>query len=589
MGKQSTISEKWLKASILGTTWAASEIVFGSFLHNLRVPFSGNILTAVGLVIMISASYKWKERGLFWRAGLICALMKSMSPSAIIFGPMVAIFTESLLLEGSVRLLGRTWAGFVVGSVLAMSWTLIQKILNLLLFYGAGLIDVYYNLLHMAEKQLNIQTDMSWAPLYLLLVIEIILGVVSATIGIRAGHSLQKNTKLWTEEEVKFKGRIPSKNKKHDFSYSLWWLLLNFILIIGLLVLINLSSIWIWPLAVLLVAAIWVQRYKNALRRLYKPGFWVTFIAISMLSALAFSNMQGSSNPWAHGLITGLQMNFRAVVIILGFAALGRELYNPKIYSYFQKSSYRQFYLALELAFDSIPQVIAQLPVAKKFFQDPLMSIRRVIALSEIQLERFQASLNRQARFFFLTGDIAEGKSTKLKEIATTLQEKGMEVYGFYAERILNNGITEGYQAVNIRTSVKYAYMHLGTFDHTENVGRFHLVEKPFKEALDSIQPEHVPSDALVVIDEIGNLELKDRGWSFGIKRLMENNHPYFLMVCRKNIVHSFVHKWFIKNFKVYHLNEHQASDIAQDILNQITDSAPNNFQQHSKTQINYE
>jgi len=73
--------------------------VLGSFLHNLKVPFSGNILTAIGIIILISVSYIWKEKGLFWRAGLICAIMKTMSPSAVIFGPMIAIFSEAMLLE----------------------------------------------------------------------------------------------------------------------------------------------------------------------------------------------------------------------------------------------------------------------------------------------------------------------------------------------------------------------------------------------------------------------------------------------------------------------------------------------------------
>ena len=119
------LSEKWIKASIAGTIWAASEIVLGSFLHNLRVPFTGNILTAIGLVILISISYTWTDKGLFWRAGLICALMKTMSPSTMIFGPMIAIFTESLLLELSVRLLGKTIPGYIIGSMLAMSWVLV--------------------------------------------------------------------------------------------------------------------------------------------------------------------------------------------------------------------------------------------------------------------------------------------------------------------------------------------------------------------------------------------------------------------------------------------------------------------------------
>lgn len=122
-----SLNERWIKASIVGTIWAASEIVLGSFLHNLRVPFSGNILTVIGIVILISISYTWTDQGLFWRAGLICALMKTVSPSAVIFGPMIAIFTEAFLLELSIRILGRTLAGYAIGSMLAMSWVLVRK------------------------------------------------------------------------------------------------------------------------------------------------------------------------------------------------------------------------------------------------------------------------------------------------------------------------------------------------------------------------------------------------------------------------------------------------------------------------------
>ena len=122
------LSEKWIKASIVGTIWAASEIVLGSFLHNLKVPFSGNVLTGIGIVILISLGSTWRENGLFWRAGLICAIMKTISPSAVIFGPMIAILSESLLLELSVRLFGRTLLGFALGAVLAMTWNLFQRI-----------------------------------------------------------------------------------------------------------------------------------------------------------------------------------------------------------------------------------------------------------------------------------------------------------------------------------------------------------------------------------------------------------------------------------------------------------------------------
>jgi hypothetical protein len=184
------LNNKWVKASVVGTVWAASEIVFGSFLHNLRIPFCGNVLTAIGLIILISFAYTFKEKGIFWRAGLICALLKTLSPSAVIFGPIIAIFTEAVLLENAVLILGRTYAGFIVGSVLAMSWNLVQKILSYILFYGFDIIEIYKGLVKIAEKQLNYNFDLLWTPIIILLSAYAVFGIVAAIIGIRVGKKI---------------------------------------------------------------------------------------------------------------------------------------------------------------------------------------------------------------------------------------------------------------------------------------------------------------------------------------------------------------------------------------------------------------
>ena len=218
------LSEKWIKASIAGTIWAASEIVLGSFLHNLKVPFSGNILTAIGIVILISISYLWTDKGLFWRAGLICALMKTMSPSAVIFGPMIAIFTEAFLLGLSVRLLGRTIAGYAIGSMLAMSWNLVQKIINYIIFYGSNIIGVYSDFLKFAQKQLNIKSDIVWLPIIVLLIVYALFGLLAAVTGIRVGRKMLRQpvqdlpkSIYRTSEELRHNG-IP------EFNYSIAWL-----------------------------------------------------------------------------------------------------------------------------------------------------------------------------------------------------------------------------------------------------------------------------------------------------------------------------------------------------------------------------
>ena len=111
-------SQVWLSAALLGSLWAAIEIILGSFLHNLGLPFTGTILSAFGVALMAAGTQIWPERGILWRAGILCALMKSVSPSAVILGPMVGIALEAFVMEGTTRVLGRNAAGLILGGAI---------------------------------------------------------------------------------------------------------------------------------------------------------------------------------------------------------------------------------------------------------------------------------------------------------------------------------------------------------------------------------------------------------------------------------------------------------------------------------------
>src|SRR5664280_2445335 len=286
------LSEKWIKASIAGTIWAASEIVLGSFLHNLKVPFSGNILTAIGIIILIAISYIWTDKGLFWRAGLICALMKTMSPSTVIFGPMLAIFTEAVLLELFIRLLGRTLAGYAIGSMVAMSWNLLQKILNYIIFYGSNIIEVYKSLLKLAQKQLDIQTDIIWLPIIILLIVYALFGLLAAITGIKVGRKLVKQPVSVSHETFNQPIKQVSDAKVNELNYSITWLILNIALMIGSFILLNSTTWLVWSFTISGIIIIWSLRYKRALRQISKPKFWIFFVIITLLTAFVFTRAQ---------------------------------------------------------------------------------------------------------------------------------------------------------------------------------------------------------------------------------------------------------------------------------------------------------
>src|SRR5664280_916049 len=154
----------WLKASVVGSIWASIEILLGSFLHNLNIPLSGTILSFISVYLLISFLQIWKENGLILRAGLICALMKSISPSAIILGPMIGIMTEAILLELFILLLGRNLVSYMIGGAFAVLSALFHKLLSLLILYGFDFIKIITALYKFLVKQINLP-DLDPIPL----------------------------------------------------------------------------------------------------------------------------------------------------------------------------------------------------------------------------------------------------------------------------------------------------------------------------------------------------------------------------------------------------------------------------------------
>ena len=535
------LSDKWIKASILGTIWASSEIVLGSFLHNLRVPFSGNILTAIGIIILISASYKWKEHGLFWRAGIICALLKTMSPSAVIFGPFVAIISEAMILELSVRVMGRTIPGIIIGSILAMSWNLFYKVFKMILYYGNNIIDVYSNLMNFVEKQIGMEFNAVWAPLILLLVIQIIFGAVSALIGIRTGMETVNNPKPFVannDNQTLFNKRADS-----NFPYSLNWLGANIIFMIAPLIIVGYIHFAIWAVLIISIATIWAFRYKRALRQLVRPRIWIYFIVITMVTAFVFTRLQSNSKSITDALLIGVEMNLRAILLIMGFSVLGTELYNPKIRDYFARSYFKQLPLALQLSLESLPVMISNTPGLRTIIKNPTLFVHHIMSFADFRLNEIESKSKIAQKVFIITGGIGIGKTSCIMSFMEKFRMKNIAISGVYSTRFTRDGNHAGYNINMISSGESIQFLRTSGDTSQKRIGSFYIDPEGLiageKELQNSISK-------IVFIDEIGKLELAEEGWFSSVEKLIQQSESHLILVVRKEVANELIDKFGI-------------------------------------------
>ncbi len=575
MNHNTRLNDKWLKSSIIGTVWASSEIVLGSFLHNLKVPFSGSLLTAIAILILVSVSFVWKERGIIWRAGVICAFMKTLSPSAVIFGPMIAILAEALLLELSIRIFGRTYLGFITGSVLAVTWSFAQKIFNFLIFYGFNIVEVYKNIMTFTENQLHLQFDTLWIPVFLLLSIYVLIGIISSVIGIRTGKKLISQPLEYKPEIYNNQSFLNHPDTKKKFGYSLTWLVINLLFMVTALLLISLTDWKIWTISVVVVTLIWIIKYKRALRQILKPKFWIFFIVITMLAAFVFTKMQ--SKPVTDAVLIGIEMNFRAMVLILGFSVLGTELYNPKIRNFFSGTYFKNLPLALELSVGSLPLVIANIPDFKTAYKNPTKVILQLIAYSEFRFNQLR-NLRFTQKIFIITGKVDEGKTSFVVKLAEVFKEENIKTGGIYSRKIIENHERTGYDVVDVRTHQSEKYLRTKSPENFEKIGIFSVLPPGLEFGLERLKPENNIENEIVIIDEVGKLELLGKGWAGKIEELLILQKNHILMVIREDFVGKAIEKWKLKDSMIIKAGEAEFIDATKQIIGEIKSGSFSGF-----------
>lgn len=376
------VSDKWLKAAVIGGIWASIEIVVGSFLHNLRIPFAGTILATQGILILIAFNQVWRESGIIIRAGIITALMKSVSPSSVILGPMIGILMEAAILEFVLYIFGKRLLGIILASSLALSSALIHKVFSIIILYGWNITLIYKNIYLYLQKLFN--TDLLSPIEFVFLILAIYLffgsaaGIFGKYIGKKALLLIPKPNNITNEFETD--EIFPLSGNQ---SFNLYLLALNILLIpLGLLFIsLDLLKFGIPFLLFFIIYSFW--RYANIFRRLKKPIFWGQLVIIILLSGLFYGKSNDSIFS-LEGLLFGFEMSFRALFIVIGFTSISIELRNPSIKKFLYAHHLGALHASLSLAFSSLPIIMKSLPPIKLFFKQPLKTFAQLIA-SNIQ------------------------------------------------------------------------------------------------------------------------------------------------------------------------------------------------------------
>ncbi len=539
------LSPRWRRAALLGSLWAANEIVLGSFLHNVNFPLTGTLLAALGVTLLVAGVRLWEDAGIIWRAGIICALLKSLSPSAVILGPMIGILAEAWLLFLLTTLFHRHTAGCVIGGMAATMTPMLQKVIGILLAYGNDAARLYGALLDFVTGAAGLRAIDPAGALAVFIALNALPGAGAAVAGLRvARRARELPPPVAVLSDPAGSGLDTSSVSR---VYSL--LLLGghlLVLVAGLLFLGQVSL----PLGALLVAGyllLTLNHYPSLRVKFARPRLWVEFGVVALLAGLLLGAFAAEGKgTWWTGLLSGFSMTVRAALVMSAFSAISIELRNPRVVSWFLRRGLGTLSAALDTAFRALPAMIHTLGEQRNVLRHPIASLSRMLAHVLVHTDEGTIAPQTISRVIILSGGQGEGKTSLLATLIRTMRKEGIVVSGICAPVVYAQGKRIGYDIEDIRTGITIPLCRIAVETTLPDVGSFSFLPDGLSAGRRALEPDtgHLPE--VLIIDEVGPLELGGKGWADQLEKILRSFPGTVILVVRTGLVPQVLDRWRI-------------------------------------------
>lgn len=166
---------------------------------------------------------------------------------------------------------------------------------------------------------------------------------------------------------------------------------------------------------------------------------------------------------------------------------------------------------------------------------------------------------------FILTGPVHSGKTTLLKKVIRELKEKKYKIDGFLSETVWRKQEIVGYDLFNLKKERSIPLIRRTGKKEWQKIGSYFFIPQSLAEA-EKIILRGKEADILVV-DEVGPLELSGRGFWPALKQVVFQPLNSYIFVIRKNIIKDFLAMLGKSEVKIFDIKN---KDILAQLIEEI-------------------
>jgi nucleoside-triphosphatase THEP1 len=163
-----------------------------------------------------------------------------------------------------------------------------------------------------------------------------------------------------------------------------------------------------------------------------------------------------------------------------------------------------------------------------------------------------------------VSGKVHGGKTTFVSRLTEVLKSDQLSLAGFICTGSFSGGRRSAYTLVDLDDGTTVPFATIGERDGWIRFRRFCFNPEAVKEGERIIRKGIEKGVDLVVLDEVGPLELEGGGWSPLLGFLEKQHSTMQLWVAREGLLEDISHRWSIPRENVYRVDERAGEAIIE-------------------------
>ena len=169
-----------------------------------------------------------------------------------------------------------------------------------------------------------------------------------------------------------------------------------------------------------------------------------------------------------------------------------------------------------------------------------------------------------------ITGPPRSGKSTLIVELIEYFSKRQINVFGFLTPEVREGNNRIGFDIVDIKTKQREKLARKGNFNAKYHVGKYCVFIEKFEKFISNFENVTLQQEDLIVIDEIGKMELFSKKFQEFIIKIFGSNISIIATIGLA-IKHSIKdHLLNLPDVKIFNLNSQNFHSTYQKIISII-------------------